>query len=266
MAPFLNLIFFGILGLLIGSFLNVVILRYRTGRTVMGRSACFACGGTLSWTDLIPVASFVWLKGKCRYCGDKISWQYPAVELLTALIFGAVAWQAGVLVGFESGMDILFNLIIWSLLVVILVYDLRHKIIPDAFVYTFVVLVLIKSLLVSIAGVGFFATLMNLDLWAGPILFLPFFLLWFLSRGRLMGLGDGKLALGIGFLLGLGEGTTALVIGFWVGAIVSVAILLLQKTGLSLFGRKLTMKSEIPFAPFLILGTLIVFLTGWNLF
>jgi leader peptidase (prepilin peptidase)/N-methyltransferase len=98
---------------------------------------------------------------------------------------------------------------------------------------------------------------------AGPILFAPFALIWFLSRGRLMGLGDGKIALGIGFLLGLSRGISALLMSFWLGAIVSLLIWAVSKVP-GLFGpnREITMKTEIPFAPFLIAGTLIAFI--WN--
>ncbi|MFA6536168.1 MAG: prepilin peptidase [Candidatus Paceibacterota bacterium] len=256
---------FFLLGLIIGSFLNVLILRYRTGRTVLGRSACFSCGTTLIWQDLVPVFSFLAIGGKCRSCGSKISIQYPLVEFLTGLIFLAVFWQVGLRFGLESLFYLIYYLIIWSLLIVILVYDLRHKIIPDGFVYTFAILALVNFLAIT----PFEQLSQSSGLWellAGPILFLPFFLVWSLSRGRLMGLGDGKLALGIGWMLGLAKGGTAIILGFWVGAVVSIILLILSKLGLSLGGKPLTIKSEVPFAPFLILGILIVFLTGFNLF
>ena len=260
----ISAIFF-IFGLIIGSFLNVVILRYRTGRTVLGRSACFSCGTVLTWRDLIPVLSFISIKGKCRNCGSKISLQYPMVEFATGLIFLAVFWRVGLESGLESLLNLIYFLIIWSLLVLILVYDLRHKIIPDGFVYTFAILALFNFLAITPLD----SILQSPNIWkilAGPILFLPFFLIWLLSRGRLMGLGDGKLALGIGWLLGLAGGGTAIILGFWIGAVVSIFLLILSKLGLSLGGKPLTIKSEVPFAPFLILGILIVFLTGFNLF
>ena len=256
---------FFLLGLIIGSFLNVVILRYRTGRTVLGRSACFSCGVVLTWQDLIPVFSFLAIGGKCRSCGSKISIQYPLVEFLTGFIFLAVFCRAGFGTSPESLLSLVYFLIIWSLLTVILVYDFKHKIIPSGFVYTFAILALINFLATTPIHLIWQAAGIY-ELLAGPILFLPFFLVWYLSRGRMMGLGDGKLALGIGWMLGLAKGGTAIILGFWIGAVVSVVILLLSKLGLSLDGKPLTIKSEVPFAPFLILGVLIVFLTEFNLF
>lgn len=252
-------------GLIIGSFLNVVILRYRTGRTILGRSACFSCGTILTWQDLIPVLSFLSIRGKCRRCGSKISRQYPAVELLTGFVFLLIFWQVGYSFSAESLLSLLYLLIIWALLILILVYDLRHKIIPNSFVYTFAILAFLNFLTVTPLN-QIWRSPNVWDLLAGPILFLPFFLIWFFSRGRMMGLGDGKLALGIGWLLGLAKGGTAIILGFWIGAVISIFLLILSKLGLSLGGKPLTIKSEVPFAPFLILGILIVFLTEFNLF
>ncbi len=144
------------------------------------------------------------------------------------------------------------------------VYDIRHKIIPDGVVYTFAILSLGK-ILITIPFVELFHFPALLDLLSGPILFLfPFFFLWFISKGEWMGLGDGKLALGMGWFLGFAYGISAIVLGFWIGAVVGLLILLVQKIGkgnspLSFGLGHLTMKSEIPFGPFLILGLLLVF-------
>jgi len=142
------------------------------------------------------------------------------------------------------------------LLVIILIYDIRHKIIPDTFVYTFIALpfsITSFILFVNITTQQIVTLQMLLPFLAGPILFLPFFLLSFLSRGAWMGYGDGKLALGIGWFLGLHGGFTAILLAFWIGAIVGVLLLLFGRS------KKFTMKSAIPFAPFLILGFMVVF-------
>ncbi len=251
-----------IFGAIIGSFLNVVILRYNTGTTIGGRSYCFSCGKTLHWYELIPLFSFLAQLGKCRSCKAKISWQYPLVEALTGVLFVVTFFS---LLGVQYGKQLfVFDCVIESLLVVMVVYDIRHKIIPDGIVYAFTLLSFGKILVMTpFRELLTFPALWNLL--AGPILFLcPFFLLWFISKGKWMGLGDGKLALGIGWFLGLAYGISAIIIGFWIGAVFGILILLMQKltkgkTALISSLGNLTMKSEIPFGPFLILGLLLVF-------
>jgi leader peptidase (prepilin peptidase)/N-methyltransferase len=252
----LFIIFIFLLGIAIGSFLNVVALRYNTGRSINGRSFCFSCGKKLHWYELIPVLSFIAQRGKCRKCGAKLSWQYPLIEVLTGLLFVGLFLKLLPDAISNNNPNVLFlfvyHAVIWSILIVILIYDFRHKIIPDGLVYTFIIL--------SLAGVFFHFSYSNLI--AGPVLFLPFFLLWFCSQGRWMGFGDAKFALGIGWYLGLMPGTSAVILAFWVGAVVAVSILVVGKVALSLKRKQLTMKSEIPFAPFLIIGMAIVFFLG----
>mgnify|MGYP003393724366 FL=1 len=232
MTIFTILTFF-LLGTIIGSFLNVVILRYNTGVSITGRSGCFSCGKKLEWYELVPILSFLFLRGKCSKCNTKISWQYPLVELVTGLLF---------VFSFQYGFYYLF---IFSLLIVITVYDLRHKIIPDGLVFTFIGLAFLKL---------FYYTNI-LDFLAGPILFVPFFLLWYLSKGKWMGFGDAKLAIGIGFFMGFVGGVSSIILGFWIGAMAGLLWI-----GISaMFGKHIGMKSEIPFAPYLILGMLITF-------
>ena len=260
-------LFFFLLGACIGSFLNVIIYRYNTGMTINGRSQCFSCGRQLRWFDMFPIVSFLTFRGRCRTCKSKISWQYPLVELITAILFVAVFSVDG----FSSAL--IFDLVIFCVLIVMTVYDIRHKIIPDRLVVIFVVVGLAKMLLPLMHG-GDFSVLNFL---AGFVFFVPFYLLWKVSNGKWIGLGDGKLAIGIGAFLGLSLGLTAIVVGFWAGALFGLSYLGLQRicdsawfsrTWLGLFFARnsLTMKSEIPFAPFLILGVLIVFFSGFNLF
>ena len=267
------LISFLIFGLIIGSFLNVVLFRYNTGRTVGGRSKCFSCKRTLHAIDLVPVLSYVAFKGKCRTCKSHISMQYPSVELLTGLLFAGTYIVYAPLFFFNPAYflyKMLVGLFIMSVLVLITVYDIRHKIIPDLFAFLFGI-VSFAAMFIGVGQYGevFVYTPTLTHLFAGIILAFPFYFLWLVSRGAWMGLGDAKLALGIGWFLGLGAGTTAVIYGFWIGAAVSVLMLIVQK---SKFIKKilktpdLTMKSEIPFAPFLILGLLIVFFFQYNMF
>ena len=247
---------FGIfaLGLLIGSFLNVVILRMNTGRSVVvGRSKCARCSRELAWYELIPVLSFLGLRGKCRTCKQPISFQYALVELVTAIVFVIIYTKIVIVGGFTAAAItlFLFALIIASLLIVITVYDLRHKIIPDNMVYPFILLALLAIVWQSVL-VPEFRILPALV--EGAVVALPFFLLWHFSKGRLMGFGDVKLMLGIGWLMGLTAGFTVLVLSFWIGGIIGLFLLALT--------RHYGMKSQIPFGPFLILGLFIVAL--WN--
>lgn len=267
------LISFLILGLIIGSFLNVVLFRYNTGRTLGGRSKCFSCKRTLHAIDLVPVFSYLAFKGKCRTCKSHISIQYPAVELLTGILFATTYVVYAPLFFINPAYFIykmLVGLFIMSVLVLIIVYDIRHKIIPDLFAFLFAA-VSFAAMFIGVGQYGevFVYTPSFSHLFAGLILAFPFYFLWLVSRGVWMGLGDAKLALGIGWFLGLGAGATAIIYGFWVGAAVSVVMLLIQKSRMLRKILKLpdlSMKSEIPFAPFLILGLLIVFFFQYNMF
>lgn len=252
MTLFYALAFF-VLGTIVGSFLNVVILRLNTGRPIVnGRSICFSCGRELGFTDLIPVVSFLFLRGKCKSCKSKISWQYPAVEFSAGLMF--MMMYLGLGFSFLS----LFYVVIWSLLIVIFVYDIHHKIIPDIFVYSFSILALANILVRHLPGFW-------LDIISGVLLFAPFALIWWFSRGKWMGFGDAKLALGIGWLLGFSQGISAIILGFWIGGAFSLIAIAIQKIGISFGNTRLSMKSEMPFAPFLILATAICFFFGATL-
>lgn len=253
-------------GLIVGSFLNVAILRMNTGMTLGGRSQCFACGTSLTWLDLVPVFSFLFLRARCRTCRAPISWQYPLVELLTAGLFGLLTFVYPP-ISWVMATVWLINIIVACLMVIIFVYDIRHKIIPDSLVYTFIILSLI---LILINGASF-GTLL-----AGPLLFLPFALLWLFSKGRAIGFGDAKLALGMGWFLGLVGGVSAVILGVWIGALVSVASMVYirlcnyfihrnrssDKSTAATIKPSLSMLSEVPFAPYLIIGLYISLVTS----
>lgn len=253
------IIVIAILGVIIGSFLNVVILRYNTGKGINGRSECLFCKKTLNWYELIPIISFFIQKRRCSKCESKISWQYPLVELATAIMFVAIFLRQ-INLFYENYIlffiSLFFFFIIWSLLIVIFVYDLRHKIIPNGIVYSFVILSLIYTL-ISIPIEFWFKMPVVLNIFAGLIFAIPFALLWLVSGGRWIGLGDAKLVLGIGWLLGFINGLSAIFLAFWIGAIISILLLLINR--LYRKSGDITMKTEVPFAPFLIIGTLIAF-------
>mgnify|MGYP000104585378 CR=1 FL=1 len=263
---FLVIVFLFSLGAIVGSFLNVVILRFNTGRSfVSGRSGCFSCGKKIAWYENIPLVSFLFLKGKCSNCKSKISLQYPLVEFATGLVFSlGFLKYAHVLNESLSSFFISYLLLILIsiFLILIFIYDLRHKIIPNEFVYPFVALSAVYMFFPS--GVYVFPSLTHIL--AGPLLFLPFFTLWLVSQGRWIGFADGKFAWGMGWALGLVYGLSAVVLGFWIGALWALGGLLLQKIGLFTYSKGITMKSEVPFGPFLIIALLIIFMFPLDFF
>ncbi len=205
------------IGLVIGSFLNVLIWRLndpKAPRWWQGRSLCPNCKHQISWFDNVPLLSFLILRGQCRYCHKKISWQYPAVELITALFF----WMTGLN---------LVILAIGSVFIVIFFSDLIYGLIPDEMIVLGVILAGVQNLLI------------------GFITALPFLILAVFKK---MGYGDVKLAFLMGLLLGWPKIAVALWAGFIIGGFVAVVLLVLRKTKLS---------ATIPLGPFLIMGTII---------
>src|SRR3989344_2743376 len=139
-----------IFGTIIGSFLNVVILRYNSGMSLGGRSGCFSCGKPLTWKELIPLLSFFYQRRKCVGCGSAISWQYPAVEALTGLSFVLIFYKYfgnDLILSAERVSSALIYAVIFCLLIVIAVYDMRHKIIPNGPVYLFITLSFVSTIL-----------------------------------------------------------------------------------------------------------------------
>ncbi len=256
-------IFIFLLGTIIGSFLNVVIYRFNTGKSITkGRSMCMTCSHTLSWYELIPVFSFLIQSGRCRSCVSSISHQYPIVEFITGLVFTLISFHFLPILDLSQGLYVFLVSLyafLFSLLIVISVYDIRHKIIPDKLVFVFG-LIAFLSIFINHTGVDpLFTGASIMSIATGPLLALPFALLWLVSRGRWMGLGDAKLILGIGWMLGLMPGLAALILSFWIGSVVSLLIILFSD-------KKMNLKTEIPFAPFLIVSALIVFLCNIDIF
>ncbi len=233
-----------ILSLIVGSFLNVVILRLEKGEGfVGGRSYCVHCRKTLRWIDLIPVVSFLLLAGRCRYCKKRISLQYPLVEIATGILFFLIFQKLFAVNIFEM-------LALWYIagsLVVIFVYDLRNYIIPD------------KVLFPAIVVAFLYQAVFHGDYFIHNVIFAAivatgFFLAIFLvSKGKWMGFGDVKLAVLLGLILGFPNILAGLFLAFASGAVAGVFSILLKGKGL---------KSEMPFAPFLIFGTMIAYFWG----
>lgn len=243
----LFILFCGLFGLIVGSFLNVVIARLHTRETVVrGRSRCPHCHHELAARDLVPLVSFVVLRGKCRFCCKPISWQYPLVEFVTGSAFALIAFRLGL--PSSIGDSILFTayLLYVCFLVVIFVYDLKHYLILDRVILPLAILAFAISLLHGVPAI--------LSSLLGSVIAGGFFLaLILLSRGRWMGGGDAKFGFALGLMLGFPAVIVALFAAFLLGSIVAM--------GLMAAGKK-KMGDKVPFGTFLALGAFIALLWG----
>jgi prepilin signal peptidase PulO-like enzyme (type II secretory pathway) len=246
-----------LLGLIFGSFLDVVASRFHTGKSINGRSRCMSCGHTLSWYELFPLLSYVLLRGRCKNCGGKIPTRLLLMEVITASLFVYVYLSV------STPLFLLLGLILVSLLIVASVYDINHMIIPHEFV--FVLLFFAVALLLISSGFSTNVLAYVPHLFSACVASLFYGSLWLISKGRWIGLGDAKLAFPLALMLSPSGAFSMIVLSFWVGAAVSVMLLLLQrvlqsgKHRLPFFGSPLTMKSEVPFAPFVIAAFILVF-------
>ncbi|MEK7103077.1 MAG: prepilin peptidase [Patescibacteria group bacterium] len=261
----MTLLLFFILGGIIGSFLNVVILRTHNGTQswLKGRSHCPSCHHRLGWYDLVPIISYVLLNGRCRYCNTPISVQYPLVEAVTALLFGLVyIVTVGTALETSTTHTVILlarNLLVVCVLVILFVYDFRWQLIPDRITLPAIIFFFIlNSLLYGSAAVcnPITAICHTIPGWTdyalGAILGGGFFLLQFvISKGKWIGGGDIRLGALIGVILGLSGTAIALFIAYMVGAIWGI--------GMIVSGQK-KMGSAIPFGTFLSIATLIVLL------
>lgn len=276
-----------IFGIIIGSFLNVVIERADAKESPLkGRSFCPYCHKTLSWWELIPILSFFLLKGRCSFCKHKLSWQYPLVEAGTGLFFALLFWRFfhfpfinSLLlqnINFENLLTI-FNFCFWlywaSVLIVISVYDLKkylilNEVLIPAIIFSFFWKIILGFLIqkhhfvflpYTVHFLGnksfifgnysyFSALFLGIIFACGLISFLAF-----MTREKAMGWGDAILACFLGIILGWPEILIALIIAFLSGGSIALILLLLKKK---------TMKSYLPFAPFLSFGAVTVMLFG----
>ncbi len=234
-----------IIGSVLGSFLNVVIDRLSTGRGIVGgRSYCEHCKKTLSPIDLIPIFSYLFLGGKCRFCKKNIPKRLILVESLTGVTFALV-------IGFFMTQAITFlaaiflALILWCFIGIFFA-DVEYGIIPD--------LLVILSTVGSIAYLYEKHISLTNHLYAGLASLLFFLVLFTITKGRGMGFGDVKFSFVLGFLLGFPSVIVALYIAFLTGALVSIILVIWRK--LHFFG------STIPFGPFLVVSVIISLFWG----
>lgn len=248
MDYFLGAVVF-VLGLVVGSFVNVVGLRLPQKKSILGRSQCQVCQKILTFRELIPVFSFLVQKGFCRSCGTRLSWQYPLIELGVALWFLAV-WLVAPFASAYSLSTIFYLWLLGSILFAIIIADWHYQVIPDVLVAGLAVLAIFWLGFLYFSGqaaIGLALFHLAAGLGAGAFLLL----LWAITRGQGMGLGDVKLAAALGLILGVSGTIAVLFVSFVSGALIGI--------GLILAGRK-SLKSKISFGPFLAASTLLVLL------
>lgn len=241
-------------GLVWGSFLNSVIWRIFKGMSFSrGRSLCPSCQTRLRWFELIPLISFFLLRGKCRTCRQAISWQYPLVELATAIIFAGSYWLAARQCSFVNSV---FNCSVslvryWfylSVLIVIFVFDYRWQLIPDKVTLPAIGAILVVDLLVSQSVSSFWHFLFAALVGGG------FFLVQFLlSRGQWIGGGDIRLGVLMGLMLGWPQVLVALFFSYISGALIGFLLIVI--------GRK-NLRSRLPFGTFLTVATVVTLFWG----
>jgi leader peptidase (prepilin peptidase)/N-methyltransferase len=268
------------LGLALGSFVNALVWRlheqeeyaHATSRAkrskakqtgaknlsiLTGRSMCTSCHHVLAAKDLVPILSWVALRGKCRYCHKPISWQYPLVELVAVLLFiASYLWWP---LGFGSGLGV-FSFVLWLIFITafmaLAVYDLRWFLLPDRVVYPLIGLAVIEVIAgAAVFGGGWGAVMQA----AWGVLFSAglFYLLYVLSRGKWIGFGDVKLAIVLGLLVGGPLHALLLIfVASLFGSLVAVPMLIRGKA-------KAT--TQVPFGPFLLASAVVVVLFGSNI-
>ena len=235
-------------GLLIGSFLNVCIYRIPKGQSIaFPPSHCPSCQIDLKWYHLIPVISYLLQRGRCGHCQEKISLQYPMIELLNAGLYGFIYIKYGFTLAF------FFYAVIFSLLIVVAMIDLQEMLIPDILIVCIIGATLVYKLALYIL---YKQSPQLLDSAGGLILSaLVFLIIMFLSKGG-MGGGDVTLIGSLGFILGIQMIFLTMLIAFILGALISVFLLITKIKD---------RKDPIPFGPFIILAFFIVVFWGESL-
>lgn len=241
-------------GLIIGSCLSICIYRIPIGKAIVDPpSYCMSCGKRLRFYDLIPVVSYLLQKGRCRYCTNRIPVKYPIVEIITAILFMVLYYR------YALTIDFLAYAYLLSILVVVFFIDLEHKIIPDKLV----IAGLIGGILIAVYNIFIPVSLYGDRHWWNPFLGgitgSGFLLLIVISgyiiykSGKAMGMGDVKIFIPIGLFLGWKLTTVALIISFASAGVFSIYVIICRRN---------KMEDNVPFGPFIALGTLVSLVWG----
>jgi leader peptidase (prepilin peptidase)/N-methyltransferase len=219
-----------ILGLCIGSFGNVILARIHSPLQILcGRSHCPHCHRMLSWYELIPLISFIALKGHCRTCKKAISWRYPLVEVTTGVLWTLFYIRRGIPASAEE----VSALILVTAMTLLFFFDISDFILPDVIVFPLIAIVL---------GISAYSGQLISDLLVGFLLSSGFAILYVVSGGRWVGFGDVKLVFLIGMAFGFPFGPLVVIGATWVATLVGVGLLTIGKA---------TPKTALPFGAFL---------------
>lgn len=234
-----------IIGLAVGSFLNVLIYRIPRKEPIgKDRSRCPKCKNQIENMDNIPVLSYLALRGKCRSCHEHISIKYPLVEALTAVVWGVTVWRVGV------HLHTIGYLIFFSALIALTFIDLEHMLLPKKIIYPAGITLILFTVISSIINSELFR--IRDSLIVGIAYFCFFYLMWEATKRRAMGFGDVRLSFFLGFAMGYYGfivSYTGLLLSFFFGAFIGFIVAFLTSGG---------RKMKIPFGPFLAMGTIVV--------
>ena len=244
MTPALWLVYAALIGACIGSFLNVVIYRLPLRQSLVSPpSRCPQCGSRLAWYDNVPIFGWLLLGGRCRTCGNRISMQYPIVELITALLFVLVVWLT------PPGPLMVTRLLLVCILIALFGIDLEHQILPNSITLPGIVAGVLLSF---IAPPGWRDALLGVLLGAGILYAIAgAYYLWRREEG--LGMGDVKMLAMIGAFLGWKAVLVTMVLSSFSGAVIGLALIAAQRGG---------MKLALPFGTFLALGALVAMFVG----
>jgi len=252
-----------VLGTAVGSFISVIIFRLKNNKKgiIFSSSICPKCKQKLKWRHLVPVLSYIFLRGKCAYCQTKISPSYFFLEIITGITFvltflhfnflspatpllSDVFTQTEII--WKTFYIFIFYSVSFSFLITIFFYDLLYKEIPDK--------ISLPAIIIALAGIIILKYIGNTDALIGAAFGFAFFgIQYVISKGRWVGSGDIRLGILMGLLMGFDKTILALALAYIAGAIFSTLLLI---------SKKVTKKTEIPFAPFLTLATITAILFG----
>lgn len=230
-------VFVFFISIYLGSFYNVVALRTLSGESIIGtneNSHCTTCGHELNYLDMVPIFSWLFLKGKCRYCGDKLSPVYPFGELLTGISYTVIVWQFG------FTLEALVQVVLMTVMIWATITDLKEMIVPDRFTVIGLILVGILRLAIGESVSMYFIS--------GLLSFLFLLLILVLSGGR-MGGADVKLYALIGLAIGIDGAIGSLFYASFIGVLINLPIMIKKKDSL-----------KIPFVPFITAGILLIYI------
>ncbi len=250
-------VYVSLIGLLIGSFLNVCIYRIPKGESIVNPpSHCPNCGKRLMPIDLVPVFSFIFLRGKCRHCGVKISPRYTIVELLTSITFVLLFYKYGISV------DFIASAYLMSILIAVFFIDLEHMIIPDGLVISGLVggvLLIVYNLFRPVEiyqDRNWWTPLVGMFIGFGVLLLIGILGMLIYRTDEAMGGGDIKLFAPLGIFLGWKMILVCFMLSVVSASVVSVILMI---------ARKKDRKSTIPFGPFIVIGTFLTYFYGWDI-